>query len=231
MIIKKVFSFIIVSCLLALNLVLPISAEENSNTKFISDIQMIEINETDLVNAFTFYSEIDAKSYLVKTYKDRVDVYDSETNILYNSMEIESTPIQYNSTASNAYNNLLSVSPDDYEKWGNWGYSRRDSMHIGDISGWTISTLAGALTGAFGAFLGPLTGLATIIYNNRYEGVYANIYISTNVYCTILVKERYDFYDNNSNAFIKSELKSPSWWGSPWDYTQPAACRVLAERY
>ena len=127
--------------------------------------------------------------------------------------------------------NLLRSEPNDYEKWGSWTYYKRDDIHIGDMTNWTISTLAGALTGAFGIFSGPLTGLATLIYHKKYENIYANIYISTNVYCSILVKEKYNFYNSSSNAFIKTEKQAPSWWGSPWDYSQPAACRILAEKY
>ena len=84
--------------------------------------------------------------------------------------------------------NLLRSGPNDYEKWGSWTYYKRDDIHIGDMTNWTISTLAGALTGAFGIFLGPLTGLATLIYNKKYN-----------------------FYNSSSNTFIKTEKKAPSW--------------------
>lgn len=229
---KKLLSLSITICVLFLNLIIPVNANEESSNDVISDIQMINVEEDGLINSFTFYSELDSKTYLVKTYEDHVDVYYDDTETLFNSMEFSSVTSEVNLTDISSFNNsVLRSGPDDFEQWGNWAYYRRDDMHIGDMAGWTISTLAGALTGYFGAFLGPLTGLATIIYNKKYENVYANIYISTNVYCTILVKEKYNFYDNSTNAFIKTEEKAPSWWSSPYDYSQPAECRVLAERY
>ena len=42
-------------------------------------------------------------------------------------------------------------------KNGEAGHITREMIYnIGDMTNWTISTLAGALTGAFGIFLGPL---------------------------------------------------------------------------
>lgn len=229
---RKFLSLAIIVCMSFLNLSIPVNADEASGNEIISNIQMLDLEENDLINAFTFYSDQDSKTYLVKTYTDHVDVYDNENGAIFNSMTISSLTSEINLNSVDSFSNtVLRSGPDDYEQWGNWAYYRRDDMHIGDISGWTISTLAGALTGVFGTFLGPLTGLATIIYNKKYENVYANIYISTNVYCTILVKEKYNFYDNATNAFIRTEEKAPSWWSSPYDYSQPAACRVLAERY
>ena len=229
---KKFLSLAIIVCISFLNLSVPVNADESSDNEIMSNIQMLNLEEDELINAFTFYSEQDSKSYLVKTYNDHVDVYDDENGIIFNSMTISSLTSEIDFNNIDLFSDtVLRSGPDDYEQWGNWAYYRRDDMHIGDMAGWTISTLAGALKGVFGDFISPLIGLATVIYNKRYENVYANIYISTNVYCTILVKEKYNFYDNSTNAFIKTEEKAPSWWSSPYDYSQPAACRVLAERY
>lgn len=228
---KKFLALAIVICISILHYSMPVSADESSDSAIISNIQVLDSGESGLIHAFTFYSRLDEKTYIVKTYADHVNVYDENEKLL-NTMEFSSIhddPIISQTSSSN--NTVMTSGADAYEKWGRWTYYRRDNMHIGDITGWTISTLAGALTGVFGSFLGPLAGLATIIYNKKYEDIYANIYISTNVYCTILVKQKYFFYSDSTNVYIKSEEKAPSWWGSPWDYTQPAACRILAERY
>lgn len=229
---KKFLSLLIIICVSILSFSFPVYADESSNNEIISNIQMLDLEEDGLINAFTFYSELDSKTYLVKTYTDHVDVYNNEDESLFNSLLVSSETSEVNYNNINSFNSAVPrLGPDDYDLWGNWVYYRTDEMHIGDLTGWTISTLAGALTGVFGLFLGPLTGLATIIYNRQYESVYAEIYISTNTYCPILVKEKYEFYDSSTDAFVKTEEKSPSWWGSAYDYSQPAACRVLAQKY
>ena len=61
---------------------------------------------------------------------------------------------------------------------------------------------------------------------------FVNIFNSSNVYCPILIKQRYDFYpDGNTTNLLYTDYKNPTFWGSPVDFTQPYACRVLDERY
>ena len=43
------------------------------------------------------------------------------------------------------------------------------------------------------------------------------------IFILYICNKKYNFYNSSSNAFIKTEKQAPSWWGSPWDYSQPAA--------
>lgn len=127
--------------------------------------------------------------------------------------------------------NELFTSPEDYEKWGAYTRYKTSSLEIDNILGLTVSQIAGLLGGWLGLVASTLTGLATIVYNEKYEDLYAYFYMSTNTYCPILVKEILVIYEEESNEYVGTEYRGPSWWGSPWDYTEPAACRVLAQKY
>lgn len=50
------------------------------------------------------------------------------------------------------------------------------------------------------------------------------------IFDTTLIKQRYNYYAENTGVFLNSEERTPTFWGSPIDYTQPYACRVLDER-
>ncbi|MGN1343592.1 MAG: hypothetical protein ACI4U3_03380 [Traorella sp.] len=210
-----------------------VKADETNAEYYISNIEIVNIEEEGLQNAFTFYSQADQKSYFVKSYENKTIIFELETNSLLTELIVtQDYMVSYSIENLGIPGVIPLATPDDYEAWGAYSYYQTSSLHIGDLEGWTISTIAGALTGAFGAFIGPITGLATIIYNKRYEGVDAKIYNSSNVYCPILIKQRYDFYpDGNRTNLLDQEFKTPTFWGSPIDFTQPYACRVLDQRY
>ena len=228
---KKVLVSLLCAVFLFAIVPVSVSAEENS-LEYMTDIVELNLNEEGLVRAFTYYSEVDEATYLVKIYEDRVDLFNLITNDFIHSATITSeiispmiiqNPIQIDNQAE-----LLST-PDNYESWGSYVFLRNDNLHIGSVEGKTISIIAGLVSGYYN-FTSKAVSLATTIYNNRYVGLDAKVYFKTNNYCTILWKERYDYYAEGTSTFIDDE-EITSWVGDPWDYSEPAACRILAQRY
>ena len=67
---------------------------------------------------------------------------------------------------------------------------RQDSLYISDEPS-TISEIVGILCGEFAKISTELAfTIATAVYNNRYQGVYAKIYRKINKYCGILQIEQ-----------------------------------------
>ena len=191
---KKIISIILSFSFFVNIFNVSVHAYDTNNEYYISNVEIIEIEEVGLKHAFTFYSQADQKSYLVKSYENKSIIIDLETNIILNEMNVYQDYMVMQTIDSNIIPNIMPLAtPDDYEVWGAYAYYQTSSLYIGDAENWTISTIAGLITGTFGAFLGPITGLAIIIYNNNNQGVDAKIYNSSNVYCPILIKQRYDF--------------------------------------
>lgn len=73
--------------------------------------------------------------------------------------------------------------------------------------------------------------IATKIWNDKYNDIYANIYYSYNQFCNILRKEKYEMYQKGTKKYIGTDNRGPIWIGNAYDYDKPYACRVLRERY
>lgn len=180
------------------------------------------------------YSPEDDRTYMIKVYDHSSEIYDYDTLELLATMTVSTdelyiAPIEPRSLITPG--DSLNATPDDYESWTSYYYVTRDDFHIDGLTSLTVYALQLLIENYYGAgWVNTLFELATMIKSNSVEDGYALIYRSTNIYCSILIKEKYNFYKNNG-SFLKTEYKNPRWLGSPYDYTQPNACRVLVNRY
>ncbi len=206
---------------------------DDDDNPYMSNVVYLD-TKGDEVSAFTSYSREDDKTYLFVEYADRFEAYDYLSGelivtITFHQDDTYITPLFAEPQLS--FPDSIMASPDDYESWTSYVYVTRDDMHIDNLTGLTVSILVTYLTNHYGyGWAGYLTALAQAIINASASDVYALIYKSTNLYCSILIKEKYVFYKNNG-TYIRTEYKNPRWLGNPYDYTQPYACRVLEERY
>lgn len=226
---KKILLSLLTLCM-SFCLVSPISAQENDMDYYMTDVEYLELDEEGLLKMFTFYSEADDMTYLVKTFDDRVEMYDATTGEKLGSASIVKEEfVETDLELLDEEISTMRATPDDYEDWGSYTFYKSDNLHFGDdIFSWSFSQLAGYVLGAFGDVA---TAILEEVYNNKYEGLDAKIYNSINRHCSILIKERYDFYEEGTNNYIGREYMDPRWRGNPQDYSYPAACRVLAQRY
>lgn len=178
--------------------------------------------------------------YISHIYDDEIVVYDLEGNIVatatYTAIEIPENI----ATNQNAIPNEI-ISPfsvDDFEKWGNWVQTQFvqfvPSFNTSVISASLLSTLMkDAFTGKnIFVSLSAIGLLCDIIADQVVNGQTITVKgeFSYNVYCNILRKERVNQYNTNGSVKTYGQI-SANWLSSPWDYSQPAECRVLAERY
>lgn len=126
---------------------------------------------------------------------------------------------------------------DDYDKWAsNWGLISSHSMDIG----WTVTTTsAGVVTlvsaflnGWYSAYVSIASYIGQTIYDYKYRGLWGELYIKQNLYCSILRHEELRLWgDSSKTKHIRTEARNGVWTTSPWDYSTDAACRILTQRY
>lgn len=203
-----------------------------------SNVFAEENGESDQNNFIVKVSE--DGQYISHIYDNEIVVYDLEGNIVatatYTAIEIPENIV----TNQNAIPNEI-VSPfsvDDFEKWGNW-VQTQFVQFVPNFSGSSIGSgvLAALMESAFSAASITISGLAIgllcgVIADSIINGqtVYVKGDFSYNVYCNILRKERVNQYYSNGNVKTYGQVTT-NWLSSPWDYSQPAECRVLADRY
>lgn len=66
-----------------------------------------------------------------------------------------------------------------------------------------------------------------VIASNNPEVIQAFTFYSTIV--GILVINKYNYHAGSKK--LGEVVQNPTWLSTPYDYTQPAACRILADRY
>lgn len=208
-------------------------AEESEH---VSGINELIVDEVGVERAFTYYSYDDEQLYMVKVYENRIDVLNADTlEITFSAERIKGEevvsilPVEI--IPNTVMQPMLINQYDSEAAWSAWAFVRRDSLQITDETG-TISEIIGILYGEFAKITTECAfTIATAVYNYRYRSVDAEIHRSINKYCGILQKERYTYYYNGTTNYAYEETYGPSWFGNPWDYSEPAACRVLAEKY
>lgn len=210
--------------------------ETNKSTSvnpYPDDEFMSDITFTDSENSksFSFFSESDNRNYLVINHEGFISVFD------YDSGDLLTTAVLTDSSETNLEDHAVRIneidvplrdSPDDYELWSYWSYVTTQSLHIDNITGTTISIIISIIYSAWQINVGY--AVAQCIYNQQYSDITGQIYYKSNVYCPILKYTRYYLY-SSSGAYIGFEDYGPTWFGNAYDYDQPYACRVLAQRY
>ena len=211
-----------------------ISAEENTN--YFDSVTVEETNEFE--EMYTFESKNDDASYLVLRNDDYVEIYNKETSTLIGRMEViqgEELPsiVLQSKPVNKSQLSQLALS---YNSWGtDWAFLRRDTLRIDGVEYMTLDAILAVLGAYFGtSLINDLTYYAIGIYNYRYAGLDVDVYFRNNDYCIICSKEKYVFFDEVTGIPLDTDdsnpvIKVPVWNGDPWDYSEPAACRVLAQ--
>lgn len=154
---------------------------------------------------------------------------DISDSIVNNQMNVEKI--------FNAENTVVpSALIDDYDQWYGFGMVYESSMELSSAESATVSACISALTMFMG--VGIVGSVATSWvsswaiseYNNNVKNFTKKVYRSTNKYCDILVKEYQEVYRGDGTKISTSAINTV-WITTPWDYTTPAACRTLTERY
>ena len=112
-------------------------------------------------------------------------------------------------------------------------------MRLNEYQMTGISIISAALDIAFGTDIGPgaagvIAEVATECYNNGWNNIYGTFQKLINNQCNILTRRRvkYNYGSYNGTAFSGNPYDAGhAWEGSPWDYTQPSACRELVNSY
>lgn len=227
-VLKVLFSILmlIVLCPLA-----PVNAEETIEY-YVDDITDIEAVE-GANRSYTYYSKADNKTYQVNSYDDYTEIVDPTTNVVLASATVNRGEKHYIDDENNI--SMMRVSPDDYEKWFDFTLVYTDDLYINPGVATSVSIIIQLICDAFG--LSPLgtvgsmiVDLATEAYNKKYEHMYADVYWSNNVYCTMLYKQKMRFYADNG-IFLDESPVEIKWNGSSNDPNAPYACKILDQRY
>lgn len=208
-----------------------VSLESLNFGEYMSDVKITQRDNNGLVTAFTYYSAEDRKEYSVNIFHDYSELYENN-HLIGTATYTDENDVMIQYPAGRIANTQ------NYDVWSPWYFQRNEYFEISNIASITYSAVIGLVTGWLvkhefmaNVVSGTITTISEIMYNKKYTGAYAKIYLSLNSYCTILVKQKYHFYITSTNQYLRTEEKAPSWWGSPWDDTQPAACRALADIY
>ena len=230
---RKIINMILVT-FIALADSINLYAEENQYpTNLVELIDMVEPKDSNngLLRTMTYYSNEDQQYYRYDVYSNKIDVFNENNELLLSATCFE-TNFDISSENNEDYISLAE-SASDYDKWTSYYYVRTDSLHWGLGSSITISVLTGLISSKFVGILASVaTNIATESYNKKYEGLDAKIYWSHNTYCGILYKDRWDYYKEGTSTKVgSSEYRSAKWNGTAWEYSKPAACRVLVNKY
>lgn len=181
-----------------------------------------------------FTAPEDGKEYMGVIEPDSFTLIEMETNkvIKYVSVTTVNYDIPFNAHLGIGIRSAYDGFPDDANN-SNWITYSGKSLKIGDVSQMAISTIAGMLAGPLGLPVSLVTDAAIDIHNKNIGNVYATYQKLINNRCNILYRRRIVLTQNNaSGARVGSPINDGhAWDGSPWDYTQPSACRELVSSY
>lgn len=236
---KKLVKFL---CLpIIISFVLPsnyIAAEEQTSRE--SEIILLSENDRNVngERLTQYVYETNEGVYIVETFDTMIIVYDTNHNIVATAFfdKIVNRYEEY----SIRNNTLISPSAlvDDYDKWNGW----RSTDMVKFIPKFSTSTISSAVlntllsaalsTSGINIISAAISALCGVIAETIVSGqtVYVKGDYNYNKYCDILRKERVNYLNSNGSVKIYGSAVV-NWLNTPWDYTTPAACRVLTERY
>ncbi len=101
--------------------------------KYVNEIDSYTVYENDeYVKVLEYYSEIDDATYCVKVFLDKIEIYNTESNLLVSSATIEKNFDEDYKLKSQMIDfperNDVSQSSSSYERWGSYVYIYRDSL-------------------------------------------------------------------------------------------------------
>lgn len=162
------------------------------------------------------------------------------TYILYNenNKEVARVTIEEENNISllEQYSSSIGLLNTSYDVWSKYVFLKSAKIEITnpvDISmQGLISLLAAALPGWIGVSVTLITTIYNIIVYYNYEELWVKNYISTNNFCSILVRYKNEFYSDAGYKNLEDTVYIKyNWTGDPNNYSYPAACRVLKGQY
>ena len=239
---EKIRKYIKIILVAFLFFVSPVGVKANEQSETFQLVnEMEKENEKGSFKELTY--KIGHEKFLADVYEDEIIIYDSYGNVAvsatYSSLETKEYVFgkkTVNRSTVSIYNLI-----DIYDSPENWrGWNKTDIRRIvPQFTGTTIPS--GALAALIAAALAtePITisliainflagAISDTIVNNK--AFYVAGEYNYNYNCDIFRLERVNQYDSLENK-IYTGMSYANWFSSPWDYSCPAACRTLAEKY
>lgn len=237
-------TILMVIALISISLI-PISAKSESENNYeierniyISDIKLIRdtkllvpsgFNEfqNDVVE-FTYFSQEDIQVYRALRINQYITIYNSANTVV---------------ATGRTYNENIPADNPNFMTRGAWsaffnyayGYTQIDditSKTIGQIVGLLVSACTGPAYFIANEAAAMCVEVATTIYNELVDQVWITQKMSQYSTCNILAKLKFSYYmDDKRTRYMGDSGEQVSWISTPWDYTQPADCRVLVNDY
>lgn len=178
---------------------------------------------------------IENVKYISEVLDNEIFVYDENYNLLVSAVFEVISLLNEELDFTNDLSTMELI--DDYDEWLGWRETEIVQF-VPNFSGTIEPAVLGVLMGAaFTAGAITISSLAIstlcgIIASGLISGttVYVKGDFNYNKHCDILRKERVNQYNANGTVKVYG-TEVVNWLNTPWDYTTPAACRVLTERY
>lgn len=222
--IKKMFTCLMAAMMLV-NCVPVFANEAYSDEEYIAETLMnAEPNNQGGFDFEEFYTIVDGNKFYAVDY---------EGNVLLTAI-LHTTAFSIKKASTSNMLLASNILLEQYDKFSSFDYITTGNIEFqhGNLS--SVTTIAGLITTVLGSMSGGIlfgvTALAGDIYERQADWVTYDYYLSSNQYCSILGKEKYEFYDDNGN-YLRTVYTDYSWFGNPDNYSYPAACRVLKEKY
>lgn len=211
--------------------VVSIGSTSNSEWFDYVDFENNKTYRSELKDGVVTVTDLSDNSIILTAILTTVLVTDEENTLYSNQLDIENL---FNSTEGEAVAPLALI--DTYDQWHNFGLVYERSMTLSNTEAATLSACISALTFFMGVgIVGTvatawISSWATSAYNDNVRDFSKKVYRSQNKYCDILVKEYQEVYKGGGTKLSTSATQAV-WLTTPWDYSTPAACRTLTERY
>ena len=190
-------------------------------------LEIKEVSTYEELNGFSIEYEFDGINYTVMKVGCRIYVYEKEkANLLATATISELHGINENNPI--LYSTNIAWSAWYFYAQNNTQISWEQELTLGAVEG-IVLTLLG-VNGYVGTAASAATAIAVKIWNSHAENIVVKYYHSCASTCGILVKEKAKTYADGILTH-EADKSDPFWMSSPYDYTQPAECRLLLNDY
>ena len=237
---KKYIKIILVAFLFLSS---PIGVKANGQEEILQLINKFE-KENEKGSFKEFIYRQGYEEFIVQVYEDEIIICDSNGEIVFSALYSFIKQKEYVFEKETANKSAISTLAliDIYDSPENWRGWRAVSdilqftpqMPDGTISASILGTAMTAVFATAGVTLASFTisVVCGVIASTLVAGetVYVSGEVNYNYNCDIFRLERVKRYDELGNLLYTGPINS-NWFQTPWDYTSPAACRILAEKY
>ena len=221
---KKIINLLVVCLLLVVFMPVKIYAEssnENSYEKYIENKQYDKVAYYEYENKIYKVIEDDFGNFYV---------IDNENNEVLSMCKVT-----YYEEKNIALANEIITASTNYDSWNSYFvYSRGkiEFLELGD-SGAVASLICSVLNiPTYVEGVNCVIMVVDAIRDKHLDNTYFIKYFSSNKNCGILQKTYSKFYQNsNYTGYIEKSSVYHEWLDTPWNYQNPAPCRVLVNTY